>query len=381
MIRTLLLIALFCCARALQAQEAAVITEENTKFNAPGDNPSWRFADGASLEIPSRGANRTWDYSLAADGQGGYQVVFVEPDNPAFPSATVAYNAYYALNQFQLTGRAFFEARSTGEYYVGNAYDAETFNLGFGTLEIPAQTNHLAEGSTDLKLPATMGSTWTTENKLPINTLLTVSTAGLENAPLTYVQTRTHHDSIVGWGTVTLPSGQSYNALLKKQTWVQVDSFYLYGQPAPDQLLTLFGVEQGSTSSRDIYAFFTPGASTEIMLFIVHPNGVEVSYRDDLSISNVADRDASSLSTNLFPNPVAGDGATLAFEKTSAGAWSVAISNALGETVRTVPVNEAAGPVSMRLDLSSSMPGGSYFYEIRDENGKRIAGGSIAVTR
>ncbi len=58
MIRTLLVIGALCFAPGLFAQNAVVITQQNAKFNAPGDELNWGFLDGTALQMPTRGENQ-----------------------------------------------------------------------------------------------------------------------------------------------------------------------------------------------------------------------------------------------------------------------------------------------------------------------------------
>lgn len=379
MIRTLLVIGALCFAPGLFAQNAVVITQQNAKFNAPGDELNWGFLDGTALQMPTRGENQVWDYSQTGIAVGGYTAEYIEPDNADFPTATASYNAYYALNQFQLSGKAFFEARETGEYYIGNAYDEVTFDLGIGTLTVPEQTNHMS-GATDIQLPATYGTNWVGEENLPLNSNVTVAAAGLDNAPLLYLQLNTYYDSIVGYGTLKMPGGGSYDALLKKRVWIQTDSFFLYGQPAPEALLTLFGVQQGATTTGEYYSFFAPGVSTELMSFSEFEGAVSASYRNDLSTNSVGE-EAAGVATRLYPNPVTGESAVLEFEKSSGASWNVRLVNPLGETVRTIPVNGPAGQTRMQVGPDASAPNGVYYYELRDEQGARRAAGPVVIER
>lgn len=380
MLRTLLFISTLCFAQGLLAQAPVVITQENATFNAPGDNPTWGFLEGSSLQMPERGENRTWDYSAAFTIEGSYYVDYKAPNNPEFPTATVAYDAYYSLNQFQLTGQAFYGAQASGEYYLGNSYDEATFDLGMGTLEIPAQTNH-PNGGTDLQLPATMGSSWMAEEKLPVNTFLTVQAAGLNKAPLTYVQTRIYYDTIVGSGTLKMPGGGSYEALLKTRAWMQVDSFYLYGQPAPQQLLDMFGVQQGASTTGQYYAFYAPGVPTDLMTMSEENGMASASYRNDLSVSSVKEESNTGIAARLYPNPMTGEAFTLEFEKSSSTTWSVLLSNTLGETVKTISVAGGTGRTQVQINPEASTPNGIYYYEIRDERGQRTGVGSVVIER
>jgi len=383
MIRTLLLLIVsFFFVQVVSAQTELVITHENAGFDKPGDSVFTRYYQ-SFLPLPETGENVTWDYSsISLEGLGGFVTEYLEPDKSAFPTATMAIKSRYELSQFTLSGHAFYELRDSGEYYIGNDYDPVTFDLGIGILDVPGQTVPLSVGYTDLLLPASMGTTWTTTTVSALTTYLTLPPLGLDNAPLVYRQTSKYDDEIVGEGTLVLPGGQSFQALLREETRVQTDSFFLNNQPAPTDLLDLFGVIQGAQHTREQYTFFSPGISAYVMTIFAHDiGGNDMYFRDDLSTSGVTEGIAGITSARLYPNPSKGGTISMEFEKSSDAPWELVIRNALGETVQVVPVERSAGNVRLQFEPGASMSSGTYFCEIRDEDGKRVAGSPFMLAR
>ena len=384
MLRTLLFLIVSCFfVQGLSAQTELVITYQNAGLDKPGDSAFTRFYDASFLPLPEAGDNQTWDYSeISTDGLLRYVTAYLEPDKSAFPNASMAANTRYALSQFSLTGQSFYEMRETGKYYIGNRYDAVSFDLGLGTLDVPEQTVPLSVGYTDLLLPASLGLDWSTTSITALDTRLTLSALGLDNAPLVYQSATTHHDTIIGAGTLILPTGQSFQTLLRKERRVILDSFFLNNQPAPATLLDLFGVAQGAVRTRDAYTFYSPGINAYVVtIYDYGTEGRDMYFRDDLATSGVAERVAGDIPTRLYPNPATGGTIAMEFEKSSDARWELVISNALGEKVQAVPVTRTAGKVRMQFEPGASMPNGAYFCELLDENGNRVATRSFVLTR
>ncbi|MGE3801447.1 MAG: T9SS type A sorting domain-containing protein [Candidatus Kapaibacterium sp.] len=383
MIRTLLLLIISSFfVQVVSAQTELVITYENAGFDKPGDSAYTRNYEPSFFTLPETGENVTWDYSnIIIDGLRRFVTGYLEPDKSAFPNATFSIKARYALNEFTLTGHAFYELRDSGEYYVGNHYDGATFDLGLGYLGVPEQTVPLSVGYNDLLLPASMGTTWSTTTVSNLTTYLTLPPLGLDEASLVLRQYNSYEDEIVGSGTLVLPGGQSFQALLRKEVRVHVDSFFLNNQPAPSDLLDLFGVVQGGSDTREEYTFFSPGISSHVMKIIVTLGSYDIYLRDDLSTSSVADGVAETASVRLYPNPAKGGTIAMEFEKSSDAPWELVICNPLGEIVQTVPVERSAGNVRLLFEPGASMSSGMYFCELRNEEGKRVAGRSFMLAR
>ena len=95
----------------------------------------------------------------------------------------------------------------------------------------------------------------------------------------------------------------------------------------------------------------------------------------------MTERIAESVPARLYPNPVTEGTVAMEFEKSSNAPWELVICNTLGEKVQAIPVKQTAGNVRLQFEPGASMPNGTYFCEIRDENGKRVAGSPFVLTR
>ena len=366
-------------ADMLSAQTPVTITAETARPIQPGDNFTWFSMDISTP--PSGGANMVWDYSGPVTSLLKYSREYRTPDNPAFPKATTCQEAMFALNAIRIDGQAYTESLDIGDPIVGYEYNESFVDLGLGYLDIPQQ-NAYEIGTPDLFIPASYQASMRDTTRRPITTLLTAPALQLDGASLVYNAIRYYSDTIIGWGTLKMPADQgTYQVLLQKRTYIAVDSFLLEGQPAPAQLLDIFGVVQGQVSTTEEWAFHTPNVSSDIMNFTTTQGqvGMEVYYRTGLSTSHVNENVAITLPVQLFPNPVTGEELGIAFEKASSSQWELAVSNALGETVQTFPIDQPSGPVRIGLDLNSGLPSGGYYYQIFDEAGKQQASGKFVI--
>ncbi|MBL7729499.1 MAG: hypothetical protein JNM68_17515, partial [Dinghuibacter sp.] len=93
------------------------------------------------------------------------------------------------------------------------------------------------------------------ESRRVVNFNLNVAAYGLNNAPAQHVWTVYREEKIVGYGKIRVyhPDGPSqyYEVLKSEVTEYAIDSFYLYGKPAPDALLKAFGAEQAQKINID----------------------------------------------------------------------------------------------------------------------------------
>lgn len=378
--RSLLLAALFCSAGILNAQTPLVLTSSNVQMTQAGDTRSWHSVDVSGLSVPSTGENQTWDYSSMPVIGIGYSTTYNEADNPTFPDASFSYDTYYALAAYSLSGAAYYENKATGSYYSGNSYEEATFDLGgMGTLYIPEQAHAYGGGYARLQLPAQYGSTWSTDLNAPLNAELTIDALGISEAPVLYNQVNMYRDSVVGSGTLKLPGGATVEALLVRSVHTIIDSFYVAGEPASPMLLAALGLQQGTSFTSNQYSFYTTGMATAALSFYETDSqltGGEIS--DELPTTSVTE-EAVMQSVRLYPNPVTTGEVTLAFNKTTSGVWNVVVRNMMGQTIRTVAVEQTTGAVSLRVALDPSLAGGAYLYEIRNENGVRTGAGSFIV--
>ncbi len=380
--RKLLLSALLCSSVSIAQAQPVTLDYSNYGSYAVGDSVTWDYAQTAI--VPAEGVDKEWDYSYIMGLDFDNSDKPLQPNTGIFPSASYMREATYSISNYTVNGWVYFEKNGSGVYELGNQYIGATFYLqsGLGTLVIPDQTNSYAPKITEMQLPATYGSSWSTQTRLTFDAVLNIEVMGLNNAPIQLAQNHTHSDEVVGWGKVKMPGKTFYDVLLVKHTVVLVDSFYVAGAPADPTLLAGLGLVQSDTNRYTTYRFLSPGVKGSLIEFYREEGNTQwvASFRTGLATTSVTDKPAEKTISHLYPNPVVGN-ATLAFEKTSAAAWSVTLYNTPGQVVQSYRVDQPAGQARVELSIGSTVPAGSYRYEISNEYGVHVGNGMMVVVK
>jgi hypothetical protein len=379
----LLIFTLAVFSTGLLGAQPITLTHENYGAVKPGSSMVWNIMATTNIDAPQSGENRVWDYS-SAQTISFFATDYNTPANSSFPTATVVSPIMYSLAGFVIEGRSYDEVNQEGHFHLGNHFDAASveLDLGFGTgkLDVPAQDAELYRK--EMIFPATYGSQWNTpDTRYVVNANLTALL--YQNTPSELVQHYTVNDEIIGWGTILLPGQKSFEVLLKKQTVVQIDSFYIGGQPAPALILDQLGVNQGDETRTELYTFHAAGIEGEVMSYsrtTTQGSTDRFAYYNANLPTSVAEEQSKSFS-RLYPNPVTTGGAVVEFDKTSDAPWSVKVTDALGNAVQTISVTSPAGRAHIQLPLDMSLANGAYFYTIQNDHGVRTGGGTVFLSR
>lgn len=335
---------------------------------------------------PTTGPNQTWDYR-ALVAQGGVvtsQPYNPPPANPPFPGTVRTYDFVSQLGPFavSVTAHEGFDADGFGQ--LGSTIPAQTFPLPTGgaadVLNVPAQS--VAVNTLEIPLPMSASTYVVRSFRVRNNTTLTIAALGLTNAPFQYVQRTLTVDSVAGWGTVQIPVAGSpggsapIDVLLVRRRYVQQDSFYVAGQPAPAALLGALGQTQGRITRVFRAAMFRPNA-TQSVLSMIFGNGrftapTSVSYSAEMGLPVGVGRELPLAEGGLrvWPNPAAA-GAVRGFEVPGAAPAEplrLTLRDAAGRTVAraTVPNGQPAAALP-------GVPAGLYFVEAETAAGQRAA--------
>lgn len=378
-----LLFALAVFSTGLLSAQPITLTHENYGAVQPGSSMVWNIITTTNIDAPQPGENRVWDYS-SAQTIIFFTTDYKTPSNNSFPTATIANPITYSLAGFVIEGESYDEVNQEGHFHLGNHFEATSveLDLGFGTgkLDVPTQNAELYRK--EMVFPATYGSHWITpKTRYVVNANLTALL--YQNTPSDLVQNYDVNDEIIGWGTILLPGQRSFEVLLKKQVVVQIDSFYIGGQPAPAVILDQLGLQQGDTTLSELFTFHAAGVEGAVMSYnVTKSQGVtdRFAYYNANLPTSVAEESASAVS-RLYPNPVTASGAVVEFDKTSEAPWSVKVTDALGNVVQTVQVTSPVGRAHVQLPLGQSLANGAYFYTIQDDRGIRTSGGTVFLSR
>ncbi|MDO7854027.1 hypothetical protein [Hymenobacter convexus] len=279
-------------------------------------------ATATGLTAPQTGANRTWDYrSLTPQGAVVASPYAAVTGTPPFAGSVRTYTFSLALGPFTIPATAYQGFDAAGFSQLGSALSAQTFPLATITggpndvLTIPAQ--NIVVNTLLVPLPLSSTSRVVRASRVLNNSLLTVQAFGISQAPLRYVQRVTTVDSVAGWGTLRVPvagtttGSAAMPVLLVQRRYIEQDSFYLSGQPAPAVLLSALGQTQGSIS-RSFTQYFYRQNSAQYMLGLSYPDAsfgtptaAAYSAETNLALAATAPREVAAGGLTAWPNPVA----------------------------------------------------------------------------
>lgn len=277
----LALVNLFSCSNdddALQVIEPLVISKADYEANySPGGETFIFFAtEPSSVSIPISGEDQIWDFSdldeLASGVLGGSD--FYVPSNPAFPSATYFEKStgFYGING--VNSNDF----NTEIYYELN--DNGIFALGLSQMEpaildiqaIGAVLNYDVQNRTYTGFPKRPSVLFPVEyGDTPINTTGIVDAInftvdapafGLNNTPGQLVYTDDVTQEVIASGTANFKGIGEKRVLVTKSVTTTIINYFLGGAPAPEALLSMLGVTDGTMFSRTYYRFIAEGTGT-----------------------------------------------------------------------------------------------------------------------
>jgi hypothetical protein len=386
----LLLVCLFLCSIMFaSAQQPLTITRQNFYYPAGSDTLNSATLEG--VKIPEEGPNKVWDYTNLVAPQTVYNTYEVR-SNPSFPNA--AFFVVDAFDVFALNRGYYYDVAfgvtDAGYFGAGVSIAYQPYGIGditgnaLDSLNFSAMDNVYANPQYILRFPCTYGTVFTNSYSYDVPFTLTIGAYALNKAPGVKRKTLTDIDSVVGWGTLKLPArgGQfgAVNALLIKRYTTAVDSFFLYGQPAPEALLTAFQLTQGATTKYGRYVFYRENSRCYALSLNFNNHVFEsagaVIYDDAIpgNLTDVKEPPADATHPEVYPNPSQNGVFTIAAAQPVS---SIVIRNILGMEVLRQDARQGALTVSLP---PSSIPG-MYFYQLKDARGAVVQTGKLLFTK
>jgi hypothetical protein len=366
-------------ATGLTAAAQAPITLTQSNFPALASSVEvYNLASTTGVTPPTLGANQTWNYGgLTATAQvsNSYSAPTA---TPTFAGTTRTYTYALPLGPFQVQGVSSQALTASGLKYLGYNIPRQRFGLGTLTgaatdsLVVPAQA--VAVGSTLVAFPTTVGTVTKNFYRLGTTGQLTVGLVGLNKTPLRLVQRVTSTDSVAGYGTLRVPTTGGTSAsqvLLVRSRVIEVDSFYLAGQPAPDLLLGVLGVQQGAVS-RSYYDSFYRAGSAQAMLGLTYTSATyqtlaSVVYSGEATLlATRAGLAATVGGLSAYPNPLAQGPLLLLAGNGSQAVVTLTVRDVLGR-----PLATGRGQLGQPTTLLAGLPPGTYLLEIGTADGQR----------
>jgi hypothetical protein len=371
------------------AQQPLTITRVNFGYTLGPDTVS--SVNGESVKIPAEGTNKIWDYSGLIPISTTF-VNFEAKTNPAFPDAL-----FYGTDLFDVfaVGRGYYydealNVTDAGYYGLGINIAAQPYGIGdltmnpLDSLTFLATNNLYANPRYVVRFPLTYGTVTTNNYTIDAPFQLSISAYSLSKAPGIKRRIISATDSVLGWGTLLLPGNngnpKSMEALLVKRYISEVDSFFLYGQPAPAALLAAFQMTQGASMSTGKYLFYRAYARSYALLLNFDNQrfaGVSTAYYDNSivgTMTGVVEPVANDARADVWPNPSRNGVFTIAAAQPVS---SIAVRNILGMEVLRQDARQGALTVSLP---PSSLPG-MYFYQLKDARGGVAQTGKLLFTK
>ncbi len=372
--RPLVLLIVLCGTVTALAQTPLVITRTNFAWLAGNDTLS--FAN-VTTPSPTEGQAQVWDYSTLTPAGMGVNF-FETKSNPAFPDAS--FFATQLFDTFAMSRGLFYEeaqaVTDAGFVALGISIADQPYSIGdltgnpLDSLNFDARDGVYATPRSIIPFPMTHGTTSTSSFIREASFRLTLGLYGITNMPGLKRQHYTQVDSVVGWGTLTMPTAGggpvSFPALLMKRMVTVVDSLFLGGQPAPDALLQAFGLSQGRVWPIGRHILWRAGARNYAMMWSYsdHQFASPVAVYYDKAIEGMTtgmdNPPAAGLSPAVFPNPTTGR-FTIDAPATTA---TIVVRDILGRRVLQAPSHGGT-----TITLPSHCPPGLYLVDLLDAHG------------
>lgn len=237
---------------------------------------------------------------------------FFKNDCDAYTKGTMSINGLgYMLNYY-------FSTNEDGFHENGIHIPAQAYSQGGLTgnpkdsIIFEEQKYILAKPRVILDFPVSKGYSHQSSSRRVAKFKINIPAFGLNYAPVQHVANVVREDTLTGWGKMRVytPGGPSpaYDVLVLLSFQHQIDSFYLNGAPAPTNLLTAFGQQQGQrTNVRNRLYYYRSYRSAPLLLANLNEQVTAFTGlffdADSLSAPSSNEDIHTQFVTTLFPNP------------------------------------------------------------------------------
>jgi hypothetical protein len=352
---------------------SAQVTIDNSIFPAPGDTlRTVTTVNFSGFDKEVVGGNNVWDFSNVGGGLLS-ETIYSEPEDGSaadlFPDADLLDNSTMQEIYYETFNNKIVEIGRSGLDPVLNLIDLTFENDGESILS---------------RAPMSFGDAFSNQSSFFIKAdaaVLPDSILGdLANSvdSLRLLVETGHEDEVDGWGTASLPNGETYDVIRVKRVttsnvvlgakvlilgWVDVDpNNPLFGQLG--DFLALLGETKTisynffANDNKEIIASFAEDADSNL---------VSLTYKGDMTTSiakiNLKDEDLLT-----YPNPSYGD-VTFQLLNMPHDNYKVVVYNILGKQLWSSDIDFFEG--KLRADLYH-LKKGTYFYSILNGQGQKV---------
>lgn len=371
----------------IQAQ-SLIIDRQNFNFEIKNDTS--QIAETANVAIPKQGFNVNWDYSMLKS-KSEYVQEYYSPTNPAFLNSRMttpylgdilANTTYYIFDDYRTID-------TLGYYLTGAHIPKQYFSLTNITggkddsLIIDDQNDVYSTPKYFIKFPAKFEDVVVCNNIGLLNMQLSIVGEGLSNAPFKRKRYMTQIDSVIGLGTINLPTKNSSKSnptptLLFKRTGIIIDSFYINNQPASPALLSALNFTQGTIYNSNRFVFWRENSRTPLLIINTSPDYQKATYviYDSRKLFNLGLETLVNEESQiaLFPNPTNGNSTTMNLLKSNEKPWTLRIYNTLGQLINNQTI-QGIGQIQVEVKIPEAK--GLYIVSVVSENGIELASEKI----
>jgi hypothetical protein len=359
----------------------------------PDSATSMLFEDNVgALSLPAHGGSQVYDYTNIVDESSFGSYYEASDNNPNFPNADAMQTYSSFLSTLEITGnRAYYKKDQNALYYLGFETPVGSYEIGSVSMH-PEDSiwfvgSHTYHGTNVpiIEYPITVApqnSSWAASYDEITDFEITVTMANIIQAPGQLKQSVQQHDTVVGYGILTLPStanipSNGYFTKLVRETVTTVDSFFLGGQPAPPALLAQFSLSQGEVNTIHRYKFFAhdplqPKMRSTLMVLNLNSAANAViggSYDLDFYSSVSVQKFGEEFSPVISPNPAASRTA-LQFQRPLDQNIKLVVMDMHAKVVKEINGKRGSDEVTIEVDGLGS---GMYLVYVYDEGGAFLA--------
>jgi hypothetical protein len=173
---------------------------------------------------------------------------------------------------------------------------------------------------------------------------------------------------------------------MDKASSYSLDSFYLYGSPAPSALLTAFSVTQGQQSGLlYYYNFYRVGYYNYLARFYYGTDSTYTTptsqyFSKDNVTTGIGEINGIQYSTLVFPNPSNGNEINVKIFGKTFALNQYQIVDMLGRTIQQGIPSIQNGDM-VKVPLNSTIENGYYFLKVIDKNNQEVVTEKILIQR
>ncbi len=371
------------------AQSAITLNSSNVTGLQTG-KAHWNVASNVGMKSPSTGSNQTWDLSGMKDS---IQMTTNYVSATGFTSTSVVDTSTYenVIPGAIVKSGFVYDVDANGYFVAGGIIPAQAYSEGFLTGNKYDSSHWAPQTYKDrqnlMVFPATAGSSWTSNGYHRLTFTITVAAYSLKDVPVTVAKHYYVKDTVVGWGTVNVPSSNKssigYNSLLVRRKTIVVDSFYLAGNVAPPAMLVALGVKQNDSSATYNEYLYRAGTGTPLVSYSYPDNTYSkpsyTTYDADNVESGINNQGYDPAIFNIFPNPATAGPVNIQVNKLSQNPWNLTVVNSLGQTMVSEKI-EGSGNRNLQLNMAGCKAG-LYFVHVADNNGNVLMSSKLELTR